>query len=245
MDVQASDLDIQEYVRGELWRTGGLLGEIVSKDSELPTTAARRIAKKSDGVFQIAVLHVELLRGVTSRTEIDELLDGDSAQSSLDDIYDKTIMRIRNQNKNQALLSMTVLKRVLYFGSMYAPALLHALAMDPVLNPKELESIDDRHIRPERAITMYCAGLVVIEPGTGSARFRHYTTAQYFRHHERYDVVAILRFLTLCRGLKANKSTFEYAVRVMHKTAHDQGLGSLRFLMPKHIARFYYDTVEL
>ena len=50
MDVQASDLDIQEYVRRELWRTGGLLGEIVSKDSELPTTAARRIAKKSDGV---------------------------------------------------------------------------------------------------------------------------------------------------------------------------------------------------
>ena len=82
----------------------------------------------------MAVLHLKLLRGATSRAEIIEVLDARSAQDSLNAVFEQTVMRVRNQNKYQARLRMAVLKWVWYTGGrLGATALLHALAMDPTL----------------------------------------------------------------------------------------------------------------
>ena len=121
------------------------------------------------------------------------MVDAQSAQGSLNAIYDQTVARIQNQNFYQARLGKAILKWVSHFGgSLQTTALLHALALDPSLVTKSSISLEPKHLRSEVAITMFCAGLVMIEPiiifdrfkhllTTNVVRFKHYTTQQYFR----------------------------------------------------------------
>ena len=154
----------------------------------------------------MAVLHLELLRGATSRAEITDVLDAGSAQDSLNAIYEQTVMRVRNENKDQARLGMVVLKWVWYTGGrLGATALLHALAMDPTLAALYPGTVDDNHLRPEKALTIFFASLVTIEPITRLVRFKHYTAQQYFDSNKEticpdigYDFAkAYLRYLQL------------------------------------------------
>ena len=134
------------------------------------------------------------------------VLDAGSAQDSLNAIYEQTVMRVRNQNKHQARLGMAVLKWVWYIGGrLGATALLHALAMDPTLAASYPGTVDDDHLRPEKALTMCCVSLVTIEPITRIVRFKHYTAQQYFDSNKEticpdtdYDFAkACLRYLQL------------------------------------------------
>ena len=129
----------------------------------------------------MAVLHLELLRGATSRAEIIEVLDARSAQDSLNAIYEQTVMRVRNQNKYQARLGMSALKWVWYtggrLGSNCSPsrACYGSDACSFISG-----NVDDNHLRPEKALAMFCASLVTIEPITRLVQFKHYTAQQYF-----------------------------------------------------------------
>ena len=130
----------------------------------------------------MAVLHLELIQGTTSRAEIDEVLDAQSVQGSLHAIYDQTVARIHNQNVFQARLGKAILKWVYCTsGSLTKTALFHALALDPALVAKSPKALEEKHMRPEKAITMFCASLVMIEPTSNLVRFKHYTTQQYFQ----------------------------------------------------------------
>ena len=77
---------------------------------------------------------------------------------------------------------MAILKWVCQTGgSLTKIALLHALALDPALVAKSPKTLEVRHIRPERAITMFSSSLVMIESISNLVRFEHYTTQQYFQ----------------------------------------------------------------
>ncbi len=66
-------------------------------------------------------------------------------------------------------------------SSLDSITFLHALAMDPALVSKSPGILDKNHLRPEKAITMFCVSLVMIESRSHLVHFRHDTTQQHFQ----------------------------------------------------------------
>ena len=110
------------------------------------------------------------------------MVDVQSAQGSLNAIYDQTVARVQNQNFFQARLGKAILKWVYRTGgTLSTTALLYGLALDPSLVDKRPTTLEAKHLRPEGSISKFCASLVMIEPTTKIVRFKHYTTQQYFQ----------------------------------------------------------------
>ena len=91
--------------------------------------------------------------------------------------YDETLSRITTQLPGYRDLAIKAISWIaLAQRSLTIRELEHALAVEP-----EDEEFDEDNIQDMEMIRSVCAGLVVLDEETGTARFVHYTTEEYFR----------------------------------------------------------------
>ncbi|OBT85043.1 hypothetical protein VE02_07148 [Pseudogymnoascus sp. 03VT05] len=173
LEIRASEADVKRYVTGQLHR----LPMCIQRDPELQGETQDGIVLAVDGMFLLARLHVDSLRGKMTkkavRTTLKKLPRGSTA---LNEAYDEAIERIESQLPEESELAKTVISWITYaMRQLTTEELSHALAVEA----GELE-LDKDNISDIEDIISVCAGLVTFDEESDIIRLVHYTTQEYF-----------------------------------------------------------------
>ena len=99
-----------------------------------------------------------------------------SLPTTLTGTYDEAMRRIEAQDPDHTSIALKTLAWLSYaFRSLSLGELQHALAIEP-----NSTRLDEEDIMDGNSITALCAGLVVVDQGTNTVTFVHYTTSKYF-----------------------------------------------------------------
>ncbi|KAG6995821.1 hypothetical protein G7Y79_00041g077730 [Physcia stellaris] len=175
-EIRAREADVRRYVKSQI----PMLAKCVRMKVELQKLIEDTIAEAVEGMFLLARLYVQSLTDKLDPRKIKTALanfpDG-SGLAAYNAAYDETLSRITTQASGfpdqafKAISWITLAQR-----SLTIRELEHALAVEP-----EDEEFDEDNIQDMEMIRSVCAGLVVLDEETGTTRFVHYTTEEYFR----------------------------------------------------------------
>ncbi|OBT50512.1 hypothetical protein VE04_09283 [Pseudogymnoascus sp. 24MN13] len=173
LEIRASEADVKRYVAGQLHR----LPMCVQRDPELQTETQGGIVLAVDGMFLLARLHVDSLRGKTTKKAVRATLKKlPRGSTALNEAYDEAIERIESQLPEESELAKTVLSWITYaVRQLTTKELSHALAVEA--GESEL---DEDNIPDIEDVISVCAGLVTVDEESDVIRLVHYTTQEYF-----------------------------------------------------------------
>ena len=93
----------------------------------------------------------------------------------LDNVYDQTLRRIKEQGGSRSRLGMEVLMWVSHAERpLRIDELCHALAVK-----REATDLDIENVRPQDTVLGSCLGLAVVDKETSIVRLIHYTLQEY------------------------------------------------------------------
>ncbi|KAK8087921.1 hypothetical protein PG997_002882 [Apiospora hydei] len=173
VEIRASESDISTYLNGHLPH----LPSFVSRDPKLQAEIKKCIMKCVDGMFLLAQLHLDSLRGKRSpkavRTALEKLAKGSNAY---DAAYHDAMTRINGQITDEAMLAHQTLSWITCAKRpLKTIELQHALGVElnePGLDEDNLPDLQD--------LVSKCCGLVTIDEESDIVRLVHYTTQEYF-----------------------------------------------------------------
>ncbi|KFY18128.1 hypothetical protein V492_00128 [Pseudogymnoascus sp. VKM F-4246] len=173
LEIRASDHDVRRYLDGHMSQ----LPKCVQRSSELQSEIKTEIVKAVNGMFLLAQLHFDSLKGKTSpkaiRNTLKKLSTGNDAY---DDAYNDAMKRIEGQLDGDEKLAKQVLSWITCAKwPLTTVELAHALAVEL----GELE-FDKENLSPIEDIVSVCAGLVTVDEESAIIRLVHYTTQEYF-----------------------------------------------------------------
>ncbi|KAK4170833.1 ankyrin repeat-containing domain protein [Triangularia setosa] len=237
LEIQAQPEDVERYIKGNVTR----MPSCVTQNRDLQKEIITKITQAVDGMFLLAQLHLDSLKGKRSpkavRTALETLHKGSQAY---DHAYNDAMDRIEGQFTDQKELAKQVLswitcaKRPL--STMELQDALGVELGETELDPSNIPLVED--------IVSVCAGLVTVDEDSKIIRLVHYTTQEYFeRRWKRWfpnaqayirDICATyMSFNTFKSGPCLTDSEFEdrlqlnklydYATRYWGKHAHDAG----------------------
>ncbi|OAF59384.1 hypothetical protein VC83_04394 [Pseudogymnoascus destructans] len=192
LEIQASDYDVQRYLDGHMSE----LSTCVLRNSELQREIKAVIVKAVNGMFLLAQLHFDSLKGKKSpkaiRTALKELSTGNDAY---DDAYNDAMERIEGQLAGEKELAKQVLSWITCAKRpLTTSELEHALAVEL----GELQ-FDEENLSPIEDMVSVCAGLVTVDEESAIIRLVHYTTQEYFeRTQKRWFPQAETDIATIC-----------------------------------------------
>ncbi|KAF8882484.1 hypothetical protein CPB85DRAFT_406069 [Mucidula mucida] len=161
--IRASDHDILLAVDASLPKLNGAW-----LDDALKSTIRAKIVEKADGMFLLASLQLrELERDVTRRRDVIDILD--SLPRTLDDAYNLTFQRIREQGERKNELVCRVLAVVsLQSIHLHIGHVQHLLAAGDVTQYTDIETI-----------LQCCRGLIRRTTDDYDIEFIHYSVHEY------------------------------------------------------------------
>ncbi|KAF1994164.1 ankyrin repeat protein, partial [Amniculicola lignicola CBS 123094] len=173
LEIRGDKEDMRKYVESHI----SSLPRFVRDSDELQDLIATQIVEASDGMFLLAVLHMESLIGKRSpkavRVALSKLHTGSNAY---DKAYDDAMKRIEGQIDDQELLAKQVLSWIVCAEKpLTVVELQHALAVE-----KGDTELDEDNIPQAEDLISVCAGLVTVDDESGVIRLIHYTTQEYF-----------------------------------------------------------------
>ncbi|KAK6859710.1 hypothetical protein PG995_003346 [Apiospora arundinis] len=173
LEIRASESDISTYLNGNLSHLPGF----VSRNLQLQAEIKQSIIKCVDGMFLLAQLHLESLKGKRSpkavRVALKKLANGSNAY---DIAYHDAMTRINAQISDQKLLAHQTLSWVICAKRpLKTIELEHALAVEP-----GEPDLDEDNLPDLQDMVSNCCGLVTIDDESGIVRLIHYTTQEYF-----------------------------------------------------------------
>ncbi|KFY30332.1 hypothetical protein V493_01980, partial [Pseudogymnoascus sp. VKM F-4281 (FW-2241)] len=173
LEIRASDADVTRFVAGHIHR----LPKCVQRDLRLQAETQDRIVQAVDGMFLLARLHVDSLRGKGTKKEIRSTLENlPKGPTALSKAYDEAIERIEGQLPEESARAKRVLSWITYAErQLTTKELSHALAVEA--GESEL---DEDNILDIEDMTSVCAGLVAVDEESDVIRLVHYTTQEYF-----------------------------------------------------------------
>ncbi|KFY74396.1 hypothetical protein V499_05573 [Pseudogymnoascus sp. VKM F-103] len=173
LEIRASEADVKRFVAGQLHR----LPMCVQRDPELQAETQDGIVLAVDGMFLLARLHVDSLRGKTTKKAVRATLKKlPRGSTALNEAYDEAIERIESQLPEESELAKTVLSWITYaMRQLTTKELAHALAVEA--GESEL---DEDNIPDIEDVISVCAGLVTVDEESDVIRLVHYTTQEYF-----------------------------------------------------------------
>ncbi|KAH8586341.1 ankyrin repeat protein, partial [Bisporella sp. PMI_857] len=174
LEIRASEQDVQRYLDGHLLS----LPKFVRDNSELQNEVKCEIIKAVDGMFLLAQLHLNSLKGKRSpkavRTALSKLVTGSEAY---DHAYEEAMERIEGQLSDEEELGKQVLYWIICAKRPLTTAeLQHALAVEPEETQLDLENLSQ-----VGDMIAACAGLVTVDEESKIIRLVHYTTQEYFK----------------------------------------------------------------
>ncbi|KAL6831777.1 hypothetical protein V8C40DRAFT_273247 [Trichoderma camerunense] len=174
LEIRASNEDVRRYLRGNMV----YLPRFVQNDPNLQEKIIHSVVQAVQGMFLVAYLHLESLKGKTAPREITTALQNLATGSeAYEQIYTATMERIAEQSKEQSRLATSILSWLTFaWRPMRVIELQHALAV------KEGKSKFDKYSMPDtECMASVCAGLVTIDSKSGTIRLLHYTAQEYFQ----------------------------------------------------------------
>ncbi|KAK2805838.1 hypothetical protein FQN51_008612 [Onygenales sp. PD_10] len=173
LEIRANDDDVEKYVQDQIKQRL----PYVAKDSELRTEVINKITKAVDGMFLLAYLHVDSLRGKTRPKAIKAAISKlQSGSGAYDRAYEIAMGRIEGHIDEQVKLAKQTLTWIVCAKRpLSAKAIQHALAVEigeSRFDPDNMPDIDE-------AISL-CVGLVTRDKKSDVVRLVHYTTQEYF-----------------------------------------------------------------
>ncbi|KAH8645696.1 ankyrin repeat-containing domain protein [Xylariales sp. PMI_506] len=172
-NIRASDEDISRYIDENI----ALLPGFVNRNLKLRSEIKQSIMKLVDGMFLLAKLHLESLRGKRSikaiRTALATIATGCNVY---DTAYQSVMERIQGQLPDQRDIALQTLAWITCAKrTLTKLELQHALGV-------ELESpdLDEENLPDLEDLVSYCCGLVTIDEESDAARLVHYTAQEYF-----------------------------------------------------------------
>uniref|UniRef100_A0A8H7KDA5 NACHT domain-containing protein n=1 Tax=Bionectria ochroleuca TaxID=29856 RepID=A0A8H7KDA5_BIOOC len=192
LEIRATESDIQTYLENQMWQ----LPAFVQKNSELQKDIITEVSRAVQGMFLLAHLHLQSLRGKKSPKAVRNALEKLPTGSGAYDIaYGEAMERIDCQNDDQRELAKEVLQWVtLATRPLTTSEIQHAIAIEA-----EEASFDADNITEIHDMLSVCAGLVTVDEGSDIVRLVHYTAQEYFdRTSEKWFHNAQERILKAC-----------------------------------------------
>ncbi|KAI1110175.1 hypothetical protein F5Y14DRAFT_371523 [Nemania sp. NC0429] len=175
VNIRARDDDIVRYLDGNL----SCLPGFVSARVDLWTEIKERIIECVDGMFLLAQLHLNSLKGKSTAKKVRDaskkLAKGSDAYFTA---YEESMARINSQLPDQSDLAMRTLMWITFAQRpLTTTELRYALGVE--LNTNEF---DDDNLPDLEDILSVCCGLVTVtvHPKRDIIRLVHYTTQEYF-----------------------------------------------------------------
>ncbi|KAK4205934.1 hypothetical protein QBC37DRAFT_162144, partial [Rhypophila decipiens] len=173
LEIRAHAGDVQRYIEANL----AYMPSCVARSPDLHNEIITKIVQAVDGMFLLAQLHLDSLKGKRStkavRTTLETLQTGSQAY---DRAYDDAMDRIEGQLKDQKELAKQVLSWITCAKRpLSITELQHALGVE--VGETELDA--DNIPLVEDMISV-CAGLVTVDEESSIIRLVHYTTQEYF-----------------------------------------------------------------
>ncbi|KAJ0418505.1 hypothetical protein BJY00DRAFT_324866 [Aspergillus carlsbadensis] len=197
LEIRAQDEDILAYVDSQL---PTLLRSRISLYPEVHDHIRCDLLKNSDGMFLLARLHMEHLKGFPTVGDLEEALAQlPKGRTGLGEAYDQAIDRIKSQSKACSQLAFKVLSLLTFCKlPLKAEGIQYALATQPG------KDVLDRRFLPDIGVVdSVCAALVVMDQHTRVIRLVHYTTREYLLGHrslvnsEEYIARTCIAYLSL------------------------------------------------
>ncbi|KFZ20148.1 hypothetical protein V501_00284 [Pseudogymnoascus sp. VKM F-4519 (FW-2642)] len=178
LEIRASDEDVQRYLDGQMLQ----LPSCVLRSPELQDEIKADIIKAVDGMFLLAQLHLDSLKGKKSpkaiRNALRKLPTGSEAY---DNAYKDAMERIGGQLVDEEELAKQVLSWITCAKRpLTSSELEHALAVEIGESQLDTENL----CRVEDMVSV-CAGLVTVDGESGIIRLVHYTAQDYFERTQK------------------------------------------------------------
>ncbi|PSN73797.1 hypothetical protein BS50DRAFT_597243 [Corynespora cassiicola Philippines] len=217
LEIRANEHDVQRYIEGHVDE----LPRFVRRDPDLQREISSGIVKAIDGMFLLAQLHLNSLKGKRAPTAVrDALKKLPTGTESYDCAYSDAMERIEGQLSDEEALAKEALSWITCAKRpLTTTELQHALAI-------QVGQADfDEENKPDlEDIVSVCAGLVTIDEESGIIRLVHYTTQEYFERTQKqwfptadFDITAIcvtyLSFTVFGSGICLTDSSFEERLR--------------------------------
>ncbi|KAH8687250.1 hypothetical protein BGZ60DRAFT_438813, partial [Tricladium varicosporioides] len=192
LEIRASNQDVQRYLDGHMSQ----LPRCVLRSSELQNEIKADIIKAVDGMFLLAQLHLNSLKGKKSpkaiRSSLKNLVTGPKAY---DYAYQDAMERIEGQLADEEKLAKQVLSWITCAKRpLTTPELEYALAVE-----LEETQLDEENLCRVEDMVSVCAGLVTVDEESNIIRLVHYTTQEYFeRERNRWFPNAVAEITATC-----------------------------------------------
>ncbi|KAI9766644.1 MAG: hypothetical protein M1839_004799 [Geoglossum umbratile] len=177
--IRADTGDVDSYLDGQR----ATLPECVKADPVLWQTVKDRIVETLDGMFLLAILHLDAIKDKMTKGEVEEAIKAlPKGSSGLWAAYDSAVIRIEHQAEGKRSWARRILSWLVHACRPLKPReLQHALTVRT--GDRQLQ---EKYI-PEylEEFTSLCAGLVTYNKENNLVQLAHYTTTQYFNDTQR------------------------------------------------------------
>ncbi|EGU75526.1 hypothetical protein FOXB_13975 [Fusarium oxysporum f. sp. conglutinans Fo5176] len=185
VSITAQQQDIYAYVDNFRWPESSCIGKIAGLRGLVKKVMSHIVR----GMFLLARLYLHSLENETSERDVKDALkrfedraknnDNDPKFNIVDQAYNDTLKRLREQHQNSSDLAFRVLAWICCTGwKLPAGAIQHGLALREGDTTFHEDGIVD-----ESLLLSVCCGLVEIPEGSREIRLVHYTTESFFRHN--------------------------------------------------------------
>ncbi|KAI3332830.1 hypothetical protein F4824DRAFT_473880 [Ustulina deusta] len=177
LEIRATQEDVQIYVDNRM----SDLPAFIRDDSGLQQDIKASISRTADGMFLLAQLYLDSLKGkLTFKAVRKALKDLVTGSDAYEHAYNGAMERINGQLREEADLAKRVLSWITFAKRpLVTEELRHALSVE----------VGTSHFNEENLLRVdmvsLCAGLVTMDKESNIIRLVHYTTQQYFEKYFR------------------------------------------------------------
>ncbi|KAL8800854.1 MAG: hypothetical protein Q9182_004874 [Xanthomendoza sp. 2 TL-2023] len=173
LDVRAREEDIKLFIESQMEQRREL-NDLLENRDDLRSMIVKTIVETSNGMFLIAVLHIDSLAKEDNIRDLKESLN--HLPKDLDNTYDDAMKRIKGQDSRKSARAEQVLKLI---SCATRPLKLKEIQTALSIRPGDT-FLDPEAIPKAESFVSTCCGLVVVEDESTIVRLVHYTTEEYF-----------------------------------------------------------------
>ncbi|KAL2140845.1 hypothetical protein VTI28DRAFT_3172 [Corynascus sepedonium] len=173
LEIRAQPEDVQRYIDGNMAH----MPACVTRSPDLQKEIITKIVHAVDGMFLLAQLHLDSLKGKRSVKAVRAALQAlHTGSQAYDHAYNDAMNRIEGQLKDQEQLAKQVISWITCAKRpLSTTELQHALGVEVGETELDLDNIpliED--------IVSVCAGLITVDEESNIIRLVHYTAQEYF-----------------------------------------------------------------
>ncbi|PYH66772.1 uncharacterized protein BO88DRAFT_392289 [Aspergillus vadensis CBS 113365] len=176
-EISAAAEDVEAYLRDHM----SDLSRVVLGNNKLQDEIVEAIIKTVDGMFLLAQLHLDSLRGKLSVTAVKKTLEKlPTGTDAYDVAYEEALERINGKTAGERELAFQILA---WITCARVPLKIEQLQYGLAVEPDEAE-FDPDNLPDAQDMVAVCAGLVTIDENCRIIRLVHHTAQEYLERSQ-------------------------------------------------------------